>query len=227
MKKIVCQKTLSPALQRYRLVTGVTLATAVTTPGVQGAIVFFDNSHSFTVNSGTVWDVDGITADFVIINRPKGTSSTVAAIYARQVSSKNGWVIPASLSSEHLKPLLANQMVGAGVLPAGARFQPGSADGVFTARSNVFAALSAGTQFIGFQFMGTGQVDYGWANITLGPNSLTFNNWAYENTGAAITVGATGVAVPEPANSAVGLGLLALGAAGVSAYKRKKKLAAA
>ena len=57
---------------------------------------------------------------------------------------------------------------------------------------------------------------YGWMNINLSPNldEITINS-AYINTvsGQGINAGDTG-AIPEP-SSAIGLGLLAIGAAGI------------
>ncbi len=76
-----------------------------------------------------------------------------------------------------------------------------------------------GRGHIGFQFNPSGSlVLYGWAEVILTPgagDSGTFEivQWAYESSGGGITVRAG--AVPEPASAASGLGLLALGAAGL------------
>jgi len=67
----------------------------------------------------------------------------------------------------------------------------------------------------------TNETNYGWGTIQYsGTNSdFTIVQLYYENEGNSITVGDVGVAVPEPSS----LALLALGAAGIGAYRRKKK----
>ena len=74
------------------------------------------------------------------------------------------------------------------------------------------------TSYVGFQFNPSGSLTlYGWAEVTFttaNQGSITVHRWAYDDSGAAIQVGATS-AVPEPAAAATGLGLLALGAAGL------------
>lgn len=50
------------------------------------------------------------------------------------------------------------------------------------------------------------------------PDKLTVIDWAYEDSGAAIHAGDTGQTVPEPSS----LALLAAGATGISAFRRRK-----
>lgn len=54
-----------------------------------------------------------------------------------------------------------------------------------------------GNQYVGFEFLINGFTHYGWAEISISTDSVTVKNWAYESA-----------------------------AAGVSAYKRRRKLAA-
>jgi hypothetical protein len=75
-------------------------------------------------------------------------------------------------------------------------------------------------------------IDYGWVRLvyTVGlnglPNSVTAVDWAYDDSGAPIAAGDTGSSsAPEP--SAFAMGLLALGAAGVTALRRRRKVVAA
>jgi hypothetical protein len=89
--------------------------------------------------------------------------------------------------------------------------------------------------FAGFSFETTGmaQKDYGWLRLefTLGnngvPNKFDVIDWGYNNTGGSILAGqgaAAPVTTPEPSTSA--LALLAAGAGGVLALRRRRKNAA-
>jgi hypothetical protein len=60
---------------------------------------------------------------------------------------------------------------------------------------------------------------YGWANITVNPDyTITLNSFGYDSSGNPILAG---VATPEPAS----IILLAIGAAGIGAWRRKNKAA--
>ena len=80
--------------------------------------------------------------------------------------------------------------------------------------------------YFGFEFNPSGSlVLYGWGHLVrsaTGTDTVTLTQYAYDNTGAAILTGATGVTpVPEPADYAFasGVGLLAL-AGGRRLYSR-------
>ncbi len=84
--------------------------------------------------------------------------------------------------------------------------------------------------FAGFRFAtnthsSTAQVRYGWAELRIDmdaegfPDSVTLLAAAYDDTGAPIST-PSGTATPEPATA--GLTLLALGAAGVAALRRRR-----
>jgi hypothetical protein len=85
--------------------------------------------------------------------------------------------------------------------------------------------------YIGFSFQHNSKTCYGWASITVTENAgnmgtVTINSWAFENNGGNIIVGDAG-AVPEPAEAALGLGALALGAAGLRRWRKAKAAKAA
>ena len=89
-------------------------------------------------------------------------------------------------------------------------------------------ADATGGGFLGFQFDIGGGAQYGWARVTYtgalpgGPNSFVIEEYAWGMAGEAVAVGQTSSgAIPEPTS----LGLLALGAIGVAANRRRKQLA--
>ena len=78
-----------------------------------------------------------------------------------------------------------------------------------------------GEHFIGFQFTdGAGDLQHGWVRLDLADTvvqEFTVVDFAYSTRGENITVGQT-VAVPEPGS----LGMLALGALGLAATRRRR-----
>src|SRR5690606_5732159 len=97
-----------------------------------------------------------------------------------------------------------------------AQFNPGPINSIFYdgSLSNTVGFTSGNTGYIGFQFNPGGTVLYGWAEVVLtnGSGSFEVVQWAYEDSGNTIQIGAT---IPEPKTVATGLGLLALGSAGI------------
>lgn len=76
----------------------------------------------------------------------------------------------------------------------------------------------------GDTFYGRAEVSFGFFRGTEGSADVTLHSWAYnDQANGPITSG--GAAVPEPASAALGLGLLALGAAGLRRMRREKSAA--
>ncbi len=84
--------------------------------------------------------------------------------------------------------------------------------------------MLGGTNLIGFRFQRSGQTHYGFASISIGISDantgfITINRWGWEDV-ANTPISAS--AVPEPGNAAMGLGALALGAAGLRRWRRRR-----
>lgn len=106
---------------------------------------------------------------------------------------------------------------------AGAGVEP-----LFLYYSAIQGGFSDGVEgYIGFSFQPGSTVLYGWAKLTVNISNtdvLLISEWAYDDSGSVITAG-DGAVVPEPAETVAGLGLLALGAAGLRRYRQKKRVA--
>jgi len=84
---------------------------------------------------------------------------------------------------------------------------------------------SNNTGYVGFRSQQTDGTHYGWIKLTVNnanASSVTIDSFAYDTVaGQPITAGETGSGIPEPATSAA---LLALGSAGLVAYRQRRKL---
>lgn len=81
--------------------------------------------------------------------------------------------------------------------------------------------LAAGTGFVGFEFNTGGGLQYGWVRITMDGapgNAFTVVDYAWGDVGTSVAAGQ----VPEPGS----LGLLALGGAGLIAWRKRRAKAA-
>ncbi|MGI8437012.1 MAG: PEP-CTERM sorting domain-containing protein [Chthoniobacterales bacterium] len=91
--------------------------------------------------------------------------------------------------------------------------------------SGVFGPLNlnSSNNYVGFRLTNesTGAINYGWFQISLGASATdparAIVGYAFENTGATINVGQ----VPEPNTFAL-LGLVAVGGAGIRAWRKRK-----
>ena len=96
--------------------------------------------------------------------------------------------------------------------------------GGFTSTRGNFLTSAGG--YLGFVITaGAASGDTGWIHIdNIAENSSTYNikDWAYQTDGTPILAGDTGpTAVPEPTSSA--LALIAMGAAGLAIYRKRKQ----
>ncbi len=189
-------------------------------------------------NDGDVWYLEGSAGSTKLalfgtaVNTVNGTSSRIYASFPARGSNAssvprtnvfNGFRM-AETGSIYVRNLSAGAFVTSGLFSGentfGSRYGFIDRDDSPPALKQAWKHFSLDTSaYIGFQFNTGSGVRYGWANVTWQNNGdLIINEWAYADVDdGKIQVGA----VPEPATSALGLGLLALGAAGMRRYKRK------
>jgi hypothetical protein len=197
--------------------TVLTIATSA------GAVIVVNNA-GFTVQDADPfsqfesWDIDGVggQGDFFFY----AFNSTMSIWTDATGGSPVGFVTNAGSSS------LVNLNEGY-VIDSNRAFY-GYIPGLFQSENILRASgfTSGENGYVGFRFTPSGTTLYGWAEVRLtegeNPRFDVFR-WAYEDSGNAISVGA----VPEPAETAGGLGLLALGAAGLRHWRRKRQATAA
>lgn len=192
-----------------------TIASLLGVSGAEAEIIHITNSYDvgFSATSGVSWDIDqgggaeagwsfsnpfGIlglnpaTDGFSVYNG--GTNNNLARLTTNEFVSDNANFSPA-----------VGGILSGGILIGGAEFTSGVSG------------------FMGFQFDSEGTPFFGWARVTFFEGAspaagVTVHEWAYDNTGNAIQVGA----VPEPAAAALGLGTLALGAAGLRRMRKDR-----
>jgi len=196
-------------------------AASIAAPGLSGAIVHVTTPVILIApNTGVTWDINGDSVnDFGFQNVDTGAGTMKFEGY----QAGNNFVKNTGSSGFRITKLTPG--FGIGPTMVGKNFATaGYNGGSLTQAGHAVGGLIFGTQEVGFRFNISGQIHYGWADITLASQALIIDDWAYESTAnTPITAGA----VPEPAQSTTGLGLLALGAAGVAAYKRRKAQKAA
>lgn len=175
----------------------------------------------FTVdinNTFSDWDIDGVGGPELGINAsffPATTSTTYSLNNLDVGAFANGFGVRTSGNQ------LLNLSVGAAINTG--QFLASNFMVVFSggALYSAVGFTSGESSYIGFKFDPSGSQElYGWAEVILTEDSFAGSfevvRWAYDNSGADIQVGA----IPEPASAAMGLGLLALGAAGLRRMRR-------
>lgn len=203
------------------------------------AIIVFTGGNTTTLNNGSVTFnmVTGAVGtadagmDFALRYplAPVNPSSTSAGAEALVTSPAGmGFLVGSGLplklaGAANIGPAGAFQ--GVGVLAR--RFSSYSSSAFIGNWQSLGSALGQG--YLGLKFFIGANAHYGWADITLNPDlSVTLNSFAYESCadqsiGAGQTTGGATCdsSVPEPHSAA----LLAMGAAGLLAYRRRRKAA--
>ncbi|WOO42984.1 hypothetical protein [Rubellicoccus peritrichatus] len=214
--------------------SAASLASLLTASVTSGAIrVYNDNVIANAANGNTTvnWDIDPDDLSFV---------DTYAALERRLSAQsrigiyKYGYLGFVNDNSQILK--ISNLPLNATIGP-GVKFDPGVSGigyGFYfpVSASNISTSLLPGftsgvSGYAGFVLDGPLIPIYGWAEMIITAdgvnNSWEIVRWAIEDTGASIKVGQT--AIPEPTTTVVGLGALALGAAGLRRWRKYKAAA--
>ena len=219
MKKVSIS---SPTSSKTLAAGSASIAALLSASAANATIIYFNTpiTSDNTTEGNVVWDIDGDGGvEAILIN-----STTSTSFYKNLTRPGNNFYVMS----------VAGDLLG---LAAGQTIY----DGKFTARiMSLFlsgslentASISSGVStYIGFKFEPSDDDAelYGWANVTLtngnGFGTFVINEWAYDDSGSSIQAGQTS-AVPEPATYALGLGALALGAAGLRRMRQRKRLAA-
>lgn len=168
-----------------------------------------------TNNGTTAWDIDGNTVNDFLLEKSIFGPSTIYAIF--QPLSPAAFV---RTVSGGILNLVTNAVVGAAANFASNR------DEVTANGTNRLPGWTANTPgYFGFKFGSGGNTRYGWAQMTITPGSpavgqgFVIQQAYYKNDGTSIAVGAVPVVVPEPSSMA----LLAVGSAGVAAWRLRRK----
>ena len=201
-----------------------------------------------TLNAGVDWDVDGAFGrEFVLAIGSFGSiyldsNSLITGSNGGPLNGQ-GFVNTSTTQETDLVNNLPQGFVVGPTLASGYQFAFGEQTyrTILTSNGSSFGGDTEnfvnGDNFVGFRFDADGTTLYGWAKIEVGldpgagpgpgpadsvPGEVTIAEWAYETTGGAIAVGDTGLdtaAVPEPHS----LALMAMGAAGVAAWRSRRK----
>jgi MYXO-CTERM domain-containing protein len=229
MKKQVTNK-----LFQYAAAAG---AGAFSVSSAQAAIVnqsFIDTFTGITLGSNAgagevttfTLDINGdLSNDFTFnyTNSPRGFLA-ITHLNGGETLSPNGG------NNNYLFGFIADQTIddsaldptelGANSASRGGTNSPAS---VYAVGANNYILNSSGNGYIGVEFDNGGNRHFGWVNVAVTYTALE-TEFSFEISGYAwedsVATGINAGAVPEPSNFALGLGLLALGAAGVRSRRK-------
>ena len=204
-------------------------------------------------NQTVTWNVDGANGAFALARSATSHTHTTcsgsscstktyrtATLFFNSATNGRGFVTTGGrLAALNAASLIGNTLAayawGGGAATLARRSQ--TLTNGATGRNSYFAYFPDGGNFIGFRFLNPSDgnnVDYGWALLafdsTNGP-SAAIQDWAYACGGDPIAAGQTSTdtscsnpgTAPEPSS----LALLAMGAVGLAALRRRKQCEAA
>ena len=221
MKKVSIS---SPTSSKTLAAGSASIAALLSASAANATIIYFNPETKITSGnsaSGDVsWNIDGVGGAEAKLNN----SGSITSSFAKNLSFYDNSFAVVLAGPRDLLGLAANESIS-----NGRGFSSGVYNLFYSAGLSYVANITSGVStYIGFQFKPSGTMLYGWANVTLTAGgsfgSFVINEWAYDDSGSSIQAGQTS-AVPEPATYALGLGALALGAAGLRRWRKQKKAA--
>jgi len=222
--KAQSEKSIKRNLVAYSIGAGATLASVC--PAT--ASIVYSGSVSLTVSSGVNQDLDFGTFDGggagIRFSYLKDTGGNIGYTYYRQrvTGLNNNRFAPTSVASG--TAINSSLSFSSGTSQLFTRLNDGYGYGPFSSNPGPAGVAQRGYLPIRLSSNGT-TFNYGWVDYSPAQNgkSATILGYAYETTvGATIAAGA----VPEPAESALALGILALGAAGLHRLRKQRQAAA-
>ena len=185
----------------------------VTTPTTGARFIYFTPSNGTVATSP---QMDNTPYQFVLQGGTADAPPSTRALLFRNANFA-GPLTAVTLRSanNYIARLGAGAAIGAGgIFGATPNTLASNYNGTLYGNWNAF-----GTGFFGFRFDLQDGTHFGWAQITIGSDyRITLRDFAYESTaGASIAAGQ----IPEPGTTS--LLALALGAAGVAAYRARRR----
>jgi hypothetical protein len=193
--------------------SGGPLTTPSSCPGIHSSYVYFQMTSNQAVVTCTDVAPGAFTPDFFLRDDMNQSVSFLA-------SGVNGYMGAKTHQSSHTRvaQLNAGALISAGREWGGVETLLNSGG-----RGNWTAGQ---TNYVGVKFHRGGTTYYGWVNITVDSyNSVTLNQWGYEDNGGPIDAGGTTDISQTPLPNS--LLLLAAGFAGLAAYRRLRAQAQA
>ncbi len=229
MKQLTRRRTRPVSLTKTRWTAYATAgaATAMVGIGTADADVHYSGVLNFTVPPG-----QSVSNLFALDN---GAQLNFANVFT--ASSSGGGIALFQVQGAAVSAMFRGLAAGGFLYPSNLAAGANISGGAFVAFAGNFATLAYGggyanSQFtapgigyLGFSFNGGSGTEYGWARVNMqgGPeNGFTLIDYAWGDVGTMISAGQT-AAIPEPGS----LGLLAIGAVGLLAWRKRRTKASA
>jgi len=202
------------------------LAVGATALGSAQAGIIYSGVQDIAVNTsaGYPGDAQGVDLDFsgdAEFRWAGGQFDPMSSSLTGQTDQHtDGFAVIGNLPNPQSLVVGTRQFAAGFEIGPGGDFQLGKQINRFYTSVGSLGEWDAGeTAYFGFQFTPASTPLYGWGQVSFDGTYLTLMDWAYEDTGASITAGHTGVAAaPVPGSTA----LLALGLSLAGCFRRRR-----